>query len=848
MSLLPILPVNAAIDITTVEVDGANIAVTTVYYGDTIVIIGDGVTAGKNVRVYWDAVDTWDGAAGLLNSTKASANGTFELWFDVPEALVGDHYIWLEDANTGETLMYAYPTDVGSFVDVTPSAGLEGDTITLKGYGYGEEVDIVTIQITGTLGGPAIDHEDLTTSPVTPETSELGSWTATFKVPKIADGYVYDDYTIECTDDDANVNIEADSELKIGPAVSLNIEEGPAGTVVRASGRGFEDDGDVVAIRIINDGGGALDGDWETVVEVDADDLEISGNGLFTVDIVIPAVKEAADHIIEFEDNVGNIGEADFEVLGLPEVTCDPSYGVQGSSVGIEGWNFTQIAGEDVEVYVCLVGDDPIVDGTKVETLETDKDGYFSGTFKIPGLASDTYEVWALQEDWKVNNTVQAVGADANFKIGLMIVILSPDVGPSGALVSLTASGFEIGGEWQAWIGDEVIEDNGAVDGAGAINEEFWIPSMEPGIYTVKVWDVDTDINVTSEFEVTDKTMVETSPIIAPNEFNVTIEGWFFAEAPTDPTLEFVLWNETDDWEITVYSGEDPVAGAPITADVTELELAPWDWDDGYFRGWFYVPDSDALSFGTYTLNVTDGEGLFAQYELEIVDKTVDIESRKSVFRIDETVSFNVESSFIQDESYIKIWAPDGSLYWKTDGFAQADWVEVGTLQRYPYFAQTAGGNLMTLLDDTPLGTYSWAWYDVDDDELDDGTFTVEAAEADVIGEQVADLNNQITELADQLSDVSAEFDDVKSDIADVAVIAEQAVTAAQQAAEAVQTVAQTANTASQAASDAAEAANAARDAANGLTTLVYGAIGAALVAALAAIVSLMQISRRIAG
>ncbi|GAH44983.1 unnamed protein product, partial [marine sediment metagenome] len=34
----------------------------------------------------------------------------------------------------------------------------------------------------------------------------------------------------------------------------------------------------------------------------------------------------------------------------------------------------------------------------------------------------------------------------------------------------------------------------------------------------------------------------------------------------------------------------------------------------------------------------------------------------------------------------------------------------------------------------------------------------------------------------------------------------------------------------------------------SGLTGLVYGAIGASLIAALAAIVSLMQISRRIAG
>ena len=46
----------------------------------------------------------------------------------------------------------------------------------------------------------------------------------------------------------------------------------------------------------------------------------------------------------------------------------------------------------------------------------------------------------------------------------------------------------------------------------------------------------------------------------------------------------------------------------------------------------------------------------------------------------------------------------------------------------------------------------------------------------------------------------------------------------------------------------AASAAEDASSAASGLTTLVYGAIGASLIAALAAIVSLMQISRRIAG
>jgi hypothetical protein len=317
----------------------------------------------------------------------------------------------------------------------------------------------------------------------------------------------------------------------------------------------------------------------------------------------------------------------------------------------------------------------------------------------------------------------------------------------------------------------------------------------------------------------------------------VTIEGYFFAETPDDNSLDFVLYNDTDDWDMDVEWG-----GGAVNLEDDE------DWDDGYFKGYWKVFDDETLSLGTYTMNVTDGEGMFAQYVFNLVDKTVDIEPRKSTFRIGEVVSFDVESSFAQDESYIKIWDPSGSLYWKTNAFAAESWVKVGTLEVYPYFAQIASGNLMTLLEDAPLGTWTWTWYDEDDDELDDGTFTVEAAAADVIGQQVQDLANQITDIASQLGDVTSEFDDVRDDIAAVSAIASQAVTAAQQAAEAVQTVAQTANQANTAAENAATAAEAARDAANGLTTLVYGAIGAALVAALAAIVSLMQISRRIAG
>jgi hypothetical protein len=77
------------------------------------------------------------------------------------------------------------------------------------------------------------------------------------------------------------------------------------------------------------------------------------------------------------------------------------------------------------------------------------------------------------------------------------------------------------------------------------------------------------------------------------------------------------------------------------------------------------------------------------------------------------------------------------------------------------------------------------------------------------------------------------------------------AATQASTDAKAATTAATVAGTKADAAKTAADGAKAAADnaaaAANGLTTLVYAAIGASLIAALAAIVALMQISRKIA-
>jgi hypothetical protein len=595
---------------------------------------------------------------------------------------------------------------------------------------------------------------------------------------------------------------------------------GPSGTVVRVTGRGF-----TVGASIS-----------EGIIQLDGQDCGVKtetalvrSNGAFTCDIVIPDAGDTGEFEIFVEELVsgqpwGYNATADFEQTGRPAIELTPEYGPVGSTITVKGYNFTQINGETVLLELNGIGD---------KEVETNSLGEFTSTFRIPG-ASGTVPLTATQADWYMDAT-------QNFRVGFITVVLYPEEVTSGTLVTISGSGFDDAQTCNVTLDGDLWIDDIPVNAGGVIADTANVPSMEPGVYDVVVTESDSGISVKVSIEITENTYVELSPIMAPAGYVVDITGYNFAESPGDPSLDFLLYNDTYEWELFVEYELDHVWEAVI------LELDE-DWDPGYFEGNFTLPGEDEISIGTYTLNVTDDEGMYAQYTVNIVDKTADIEPKKTVFRIGETVGFDVESSFAQPSSYIEIYDPSGNLYWETDSFTRDSWVKVGTIMRVPYYSQVAGGNPMVLLEDAPLGTWAWTWYDNEDEELDTGTFTVDAAAADVVAEQVKDLNNQITDLADQLSDVSGEFASVKSDIADVAAIAQQAVTAAQSAAQAVQTVAQTANQANTAAEAAAEAATAAKDAANSLTTLVYGAIGAALVAALAAIVSLMQISRRIAG
>ncbi|MBA7612962.1 hypothetical protein ES703_20204 [subsurface metagenome] len=157
------------------------ISSTIVQYDDTLTVMGNGVTAGNTVELYWDDVT----AANPLNTTTGLLGGTFECEVDVPSAYYGNHYLWAKYLATGicarSDAIFVVPK-----LKLSPSSGLEGDNVIVKGYGFSDDSDIVI-----TFGGLAEGiGED--------ETDELGYFEYTFKVGDVVDG----DYIVTAVDAD----------------------------------------------------------------------------------------------------------------------------------------------------------------------------------------------------------------------------------------------------------------------------------------------------------------------------------------------------------------------------------------------------------------------------------------------------------------------------------------------------------------------------------------------------------------------------------------------------------------------------------------------------------------------
>ena len=925
-----LLPVQAVTILTVLNEDDEPLAASDYDYGSEVHVSGSGVTAGVEVRLYWDAVKAWDGEKGLLNSTDAESDGTYEIWFDVPEAVEGKHYIWIKDTDSGDTASYRF--DVVPKTSC-PTTGLHKDKVSVKGYGFNDEVKVAVMLITGTapdgvdVSGEVIDEgdgteteftADLDNIPVEPgsvsvtdgvetftdggdgkltgnlggdgtidyvtgeidvefntapangadiecdyeyfkdtvntlyiftknvDSSDLGSWSKTVEVPKVT-VMDFGQYNIYAYDDSGNIDWD---DFKIGAGISLAESEGPTGAVVRVTGQGFDpadtiDQGEIY----MRDGTDTID-----CYIIDAP-VDVESDGDIKLDIVIPSVPDWDDYDgvyirTQRTDLTWDSDDEDFDIVGDAEIEVDPEHGQPGDEIEIWLYNFTQI--KDAEVTLELWDEDMTTLEYEIDDFEVDDDGTYHGTWEVPAVSPGNYVLRAWQEDddgIPYNIDIFVSEGEQEFKVGFLFVSLSDKDGPCGTKVTLRGTGLTPNGDWNATMGDETLFEDEPVDSNGDITGIFYVPTLDVGKYKITVTDMETDIHITSNFEIDNKTIAMLDPESAPNDYNVSIEGYYFATIE-DGDLDFMIYNETEEWRMAVKQF------AKDSADYRDAKLN----ENGNFTAWWLVPDDEELSEGVYTINVTDDEDLIAQIDFVLGAEYQTISPRKSTFSLGETVAFDITSSFSEDDSYIDIWDPSGKLYWKTDPFdtARANmWIKVDATRIVPYSSQTAGGNPMILLEDAPLGTWKWKWYDNDDDEIEHGTFTVASAPSAVLEDRIASLEDAIGGLSTDVSGLSSDVSSVSSDVSglktDVSGLGTELDTKIGGVKDDVEAIVDEAVSSGIAGVDSKigsleQKVGQTDTKVSGLSTLVYGAIAASLIAALAAIVSLMQISRRIAG
>ena len=671
LSMIPLMPAHAAIAITSLEdtdgdpvVDGDK--------GDTVVVNGYGVVAGKTVNLYWDLVQAWDGEDGLLNSTTADAYGEFEVWFDVPEAVWGHHRIHVED-EFGASFASA-DFDVFSKVRVSPDTGLWMDEVTVKGYGFHGD-GTVFILFNDTATGTAqtdvnvIEGNDiethfngtLTETPVRPGTVVLYNGTATWNITENGDGILAGTFV-----DSGSINYDTGEwELEFTAAPSVT---GVGFDVDYESFEDVIDDLKVLAAGVATDQVGSFSKNV-TIPEYVMGSYDIwvyDSKGAYASDRfdlapVIELVPDSGPVGAVIMAKGRGFGDREYITsITLGGIDCYNTSEVKTSSRGAFTISFVVPSVPDEDDYDVVITDATAISAfeefevtglpkikltpsyggpmeivqiqgwnftqiwdtevnvnftngidTYIDTYATNGDGEFSGPLQVPLMADGDYTVNA-------SIVYHMINATTVFRLGFILTHIHPVSGAEGTKVTIDGIGFTADGKWNATLGNEDVVYDDYVDPTGRITSSFFIPNIGVGTHDLIVMDIDTEIEVVTEITVTDETYLVLRPPSAVNEYNITVSGYHFSD-DENAALDFELYNTTAygeiDWtwdisaDVYYYDPDEDI----YMADPVELNA------DGNFTGWWTVYEDVEISLGNYWLNVTDDNDLFAQIRVNVI-------------------------------------------------------------------------------------------------------------------------------------------------------------------------------------------------------------------------------------
>lgn len=158
--------------------------------GDTVAAIGlaASVPAGTTIELYWDTTTgAWDGVKGLLNSTTAKSSGGYDVWFVVPQATFGTHYVWVKDY-LGNVLSATFT--IATKVSLSSSSGLVGDSITTSFYGFKGTKELRVVYNNGDIAFAAFPVLTAVNQTLATGDGVTKEWTGTLNTKPIKPGTI----------------------------------------------------------------------------------------------------------------------------------------------------------------------------------------------------------------------------------------------------------------------------------------------------------------------------------------------------------------------------------------------------------------------------------------------------------------------------------------------------------------------------------------------------------------------------------------------------------------------------------------------------------------------------------
>ena len=663
--------------------------------GDSVDVSGTGFNSTQNITLTFEKTISGEVIDDTPNGSKLEFSGTLEYYpikngtLEVNATLVTTGDIQISDdgigglSGTNVTGTIAYDTG-GWYLNFT-EAPQDATNITAN---YKVEIDI-------------------TPSPP-PKTSALGSFDTSFTVPTVP----YGSYLVNATDETGNFDT---ATFTVTATITLTPDEGPTGTVVATTGKGFTKTADL-PVTITVDG----------VTAPQVAPIKTKADGTFTGQFIMPTVTVAVHNVSASDGTIS--GKTSFNVTETTTITLDPVAGQPGWSITIEGVYFTAIAGTEVTVKF---------EELTVKTLSTNATGGFKDTFDVPSFESGPYIVNATDEN-DLKDT-------ADFNIAITLIFLTPTEGPTGTSVAIAGYGFtkDTGITANVTIGTMLVQTGISVNVTyGRFTSTFIVPTLPAATYTVTAED-SKGLTAKTSFEVTKATELIITPSSASVGYEVSLVGNYFSG---NSAIDVFLYNSTDSWLLTNKTGSFTT------------------FKNGTFVATFIVPDYD---LGDYFINATDPylfpDNLKLIYVLDvpfsIVTITVEMNTRSLEYLQGDTISFYIKSTFNYN---VTIAIEDPTEYPATVSIPAGDWLPMGDSQVVPY-----GKATFTLPSDAKTGT--WNWTATIGTETKTGTFSVVVRptlttildKLDALDATLVSLDGTVATIDSNVGEIKVSVDDI---------------------------------------------------------------------------------------